>query len=179
MLVPILLCDVNMYLAYGVGSDCERLLEESLPLYRRSSSVPSGSLLMPHFLNESTTVSVLTLSQAFFTHWQTWDIVGFLMKPDGVWSCCGSLIYSFHSSRMYPLKGLFIHTSRGCCWLVNPPGNTATFMFKLFTLFLVAFVKWALNWSHTRSDGFLIIPQDAVTTLLWATASHHPHPSSS
>ena len=72
-----------------------------------------------HFSNESTTVFILILSKAFFTHCQTWDIVG---------SCCGNLIHSFHSPCIQLLKSMFLHTSKGCSWHGNPPGITASFV---------------------------------------------------
>jgi len=56
-------------------------LDVSLSSYKMSSSLPSSALLMPDFLKDCTTVSLLTHCQESFTHSQTLEIEGRFTLP--------------------------------------------------------------------------------------------------
>jgi len=59
-------------------------LDASLSSYKMSSSLPSCALLMPHFFQYFTIVSLLTRCQEFFTHSQTLEIEGHFTLPASV-----------------------------------------------------------------------------------------------
>jgi len=129
-----------------------------------SSSLPSGALLMPHFFKDFTIVSLLTCYKEFFTHSQILEIEGRFTLPAGVTWWVGASIHFAHSSCINPLNGLLTETSRGCNWLVNPPGITVRCVFSLVASLFVDSVACALNWSHTNKDGFLRRPPGCLDT---------------
>ena len=134
-----------------------------------SSSVPSSALLLPHFFKDFTIVSHLTRCQEFFTHTQTFEIEGRFTLPAGVTWWVGVSIHFAHSSCINPLNSLLTETSRGCNWLVNPPGITARCVFSLVASLCVDSVTCALNWSHINKHGFF---KKTTWTLGYLPSAH-------
>ena len=87
------------------------LSSSSLSNYRKSSSMPSMALEMPHFLNDFCIDSVLMFSHDFTTHSQTVvsDAARIFPALVKVWS--PETIHLFQHLRRPSLKGLFRHTS--------------------------------------------------------------------
>jgi len=119
---------------------------------------------MPRFFKDFTIVSLLTRCQEFFTHSQTLEIKGHFTLPAGVTWWVHTSVHFAHSSCINPLNGLLNEMSRGCNWLVNPPGIIARCIFSLVASLFVDFVTCSLNWSHTNKDGFLRIPPGCLDT---------------
>ena len=122
--------------------------------------------VMPHFFKHFTIISLLTRCQAFFTHSQTLEIEGSFTLPASVTWWVGASIHFAHSSCINPLNGLLTETSRGCNWLVNPPGITVRCVFSLVASLFVDSVTCALNWLHTNKDSFLR-PPGRLDTYPW------------
>jgi len=119
---------------------------------------------MPHFFKDFTIISLLARCQEFFTHSQTLEIEGRFTLPASVTWWVGVSLHFAHSSCINPFNGLLTETSRGCNWLVNPPGITATCIFSLVASLVVDSVTCALNRSHTNKDGFLRRPPGCLDT---------------
>ena len=75
--------------------------------------------------------------------------------PAGVNSNGPVIIHAKYFFRRWSLNGLFRLLSKGCKTGVRPPGMTATSMLRRWRSLLTASVRWALNESHTGSDGSL------------------------
>ena len=113
---------------------------------------------MLYFFNYFTTTSFFTPFHDLGLQSQTWAMDASLIQPVGVKSVPADCIHNVHSFFIRALKGLFTDTSRGCSWLVGPPGFQASGLPSPLQLLLHSL--WHRLWGDQKQAKpvFKVIP---------------------